>query len=194
MLSFLLFFSLLFSVLAQDPPPPEGAPTNRVLTLVWNQNPEPDVTHYSIHWGTNSSVYPVLSTVVDEGGVAVTITNLLNGGSNYVWSIVTTNTSVTITGLDPSVRYFFSVKAYNISGLESGWTPELDVLMSERPIAPKDLRIGQIPVYELQIFFSDDPGVWEVSKSVKLVIDTEKTYQFVAVSNRVILMDSIEIE
>lgn len=70
------------------------------VTLAWNQNPEPNILGYRLHYGTASRNY---TTNVDVG-------NVTNG---------------TISTLNNGTTYFFAATAYNTSGSESGFSNEV---------------------------------------------------------------------
>ncbi len=69
-------------------------------TLIWNSNPESDIAGYIVHLGTVSGNY---SVVQDVGNV----------------------TSYAFTGLSSTTVYYCAVKAYNASGLVSGFSSEI---------------------------------------------------------------------
>lgn len=64
------------------------------VALAWNANPEPDITNYQLHYGTQPGVYP----------------NSLSAG---------TSTTATVTGLVEGTTYYFEVSAWNQSNLQS---------------------------------------------------------------------------
>jgi hypothetical protein len=70
------------------------------VTLMWDQNTEPDLDGYKIYYGDMSGVYP----------------NVINVGNCE---------SCTVTGLAPGKTYYFSATAYNTSGLESDFSDEV---------------------------------------------------------------------
>lgn len=71
-----------------------ATPSRASVSLSWDQDPDPTVAGYNMHYGTASLAY---SQVVTVG----------------------TATTVTIDGLQPGVTYYFAVTAYNASGTES---------------------------------------------------------------------------
>jgi hypothetical protein len=79
------------------------------VTLAWDPNSESDVSGYKVHYGLNSRTYPF---VVDTG----------------------TATSQTIENLQEGVSYYFAVTAYNVAGLESGFSGEIGFTVPWRSI------------------------------------------------------------
>ena len=74
----------------------------------WRANPESDVAGYRLYVGTASRVY---AAYVDVGNV----------------------TQFRLTDLIRGMRYYFALTAYDSSGLESGFTPEVS---SQIPLTP----------------------------------------------------------
>ncbi|OEU63361.1 MAG: hypothetical protein BBJ57_13710 [Desulfobacterales bacterium PC51MH44] len=70
------------------------------ITLAWDPNTESDIAGYKVHHGTSSSNY---SSSVDVGNT----------------------TKYTLTGLQEGSTYYFAVTAYDYSGNESVFSPEL---------------------------------------------------------------------
>lgn len=75
------------------------------VALAWDANTEPDLAGYVVLVGTASRVY----TQSQEVGPAATVS--------------------TVTGLAPGSRYYFAVRAFNATGLQSGWSNEVTVLV-----------------------------------------------------------------
>lgn len=69
-------------------------------TLAWNTNPEPDIAGYRLFYGVQAGSHP---TKVEVGN----------------------QTSIALTGLVDGQRYYFVVRAYNSSGLESPDSAEI---------------------------------------------------------------------
>ena len=69
------------------------------VTVAWDANPEPDISHYELSWGTTSGVYP--------------------------YSDTTTETRLKIPNLQDAITYYAVVRAYNTSGLLSPNSQEL---------------------------------------------------------------------
>jgi hypothetical protein len=85
------------------------------LIISWLPNVEQDLTGYRVYYGTLSGVY---SDTLDVGA----------------------NTSYTITGLDSSLTYYFSVTAYDFSGNESNFSTEVSYIWSE----PDSANVGDV--------------------------------------------------
>jgi len=69
------------------------------VTLAWDENTEPDIAGYKIYYGTASRMY---NWFLDVGNVTrYTITDIPDGGTLY-----------------------FAATAYNVSGIESGYSSE----------------------------------------------------------------------
>ena len=64
------------------------------VTLVWDQNPEPDIAGYRVYYGTSSNTY---TNQIDVGNAITT----------------------TVANLETGSTYFFAVTAYNLAGAES---------------------------------------------------------------------------
>src|SRR6187397_3695530 len=71
------------------------------VTLQWDPNPEPDVAGYIVSYGTASGQY---SAAVDVG--------------NQLWLQFSEPT--------PGVIYYFAVRAYNTSGIQSALSAEVN--------------------------------------------------------------------
>jgi hypothetical protein len=70
------------------------------ITLAWDPNNEPDLTGYKIYYGSSSRTY----------GAPINVGNV---------------TTTTLTGLDPTMTYYFAVTAYDSSNNESGFSNEI---------------------------------------------------------------------
>jgi len=159
--------------------------------IAWDQNVEPDVLAYVLHWGTNSSIVE-MEFALEDG---TTVTNTINTGANYTSKLNTgTNTSAKIVGLDVGVTYFFSVKAIRADGVESDFDEEVSRRVEQLPNPPANPRIVKVPVYIIDVFFSDVPGEWTTNQSIKLIVDTDKPYQFFTVKNRMETTDAILVD
>jgi len=84
------------------------------VTLTWDRNPEPDIAGYYIYQGSESGNY----------------TNVINVGMS------TTNT---VSDLVEGGAYYFAVTAYNLSGLESGFSNEISYTV------PGVVKPGAVP-------------------------------------------------
>ncbi len=76
------------------------------VSLIWDANSEPDLAGYRLYYGIASGSY---SSVIDVGN----------------------QTTYTITSLDPAETYYIAATAYNLSGLESGYSNEVIFLGSD---------------------------------------------------------------
>ncbi|MEW6185745.1 MAG: fibronectin type III domain-containing protein [Thermodesulfobacteriota bacterium] len=75
------------------------------VKLAWDPNTESDLAGYAIYYGMQSG--------------------------NYQWKIdVGDITTYTLTGLKPGITYYIAATAYNIEGLESGFSNEVDYKVS----------------------------------------------------------------
>ena len=73
------------------------------ISLAWDPSPDP-VAGYTVYWGTSSG--------------------------NYTASVNTTQTSHTVQGLTNGVRYYFVVRAYSSSGVQSAPSNEVNGIPS----------------------------------------------------------------
>ena len=83
------------------------------LTLAWDPNPEPDISHYTLYYGNGSASYSAFTNV--------------------------TGTNVTVGGLREDLGWFFAVTASNTAGLESDFSNE--VSWNVTPPAPVALTV-----------------------------------------------------
>ncbi len=73
------------------------------VTLEWDPNSEPDLAGYKLYYGS--------------------------AGGDYSYSIdVGNQTTYTLTGLQPGATYYAAATAYNLSGLESDYSNEINFL------------------------------------------------------------------
>ncbi|HAV63985.1 MAG TPA: hypothetical protein DCY13_16665 [Verrucomicrobiales bacterium] len=79
------------------------------VTVAWDPNPETNITHYHVLYGTASRSYPLRQTV--QGLTSTTISNLQSG-----------------------VTYYFAVTAENSHGLESDPSVELSYQVPATPL------------------------------------------------------------
>jgi hypothetical protein len=90
-----------------------GTSQSSALTLAWDQNTEPDIEGYRVHYGTAPSNYK--NTVETGGSTIVEIENLL-----------------------PGTTYYIAVTAYNSLGLESLPSEEVTFTTPSDPLADND--------------------------------------------------------
>lgn len=102
-------FSLLAILILSGTEVANAQSTN--VTIAWEPNPELDVAGYRLYYGTSSSVY---AEQIDAG--------LL--------------TTATAPNLSIGSTYFFAVKAYNLAGLESAFSPEISYTVPSQTPTP----------------------------------------------------------
>jgi hypothetical protein len=81
-------------------------PTGATASLAWDPVSDPSVSGYFVHYGRHSSGH--------------------QGSCAYESSVSVNSPSATITNLDPSTLYYFTVSAYN--GLESACSNEVSTI------------------------------------------------------------------
>lgn len=115
----LLFVLLSFSnAYAQDPPP--GTIIKQVtgdvasLSVTWFANTEPDLAGYRIYYGELSGQYGPPIDITDE-----------------------TNLKFQIKNLKMKIKYFVAMTAYNLAGMESGFSQEASATTLGPPMVPK---------------------------------------------------------
>jgi hypothetical protein len=98
------------------------------VTATWNANPETDIAGYKLSYGTASAVY---STTVDVGNV-----------TSYQMVV------------PPGMTYYFAVRAYNTSGVSSGYSaeivytaPEIPVLSAQGGLSPAVGAPGTVVIF-----------------------------------------------
>jgi fibronectin type 3 domain-containing protein len=84
----------------------------REVTLTWDPNSEPDLSHYVVYWGTKTRVY-----VNNSGNIGLV-----------------TEHKVTLPNDDKI--YFFAVTAVDTAGLESDFSNEVNTGEVKSKIAP----------------------------------------------------------
>jgi fibronectin type 3 domain-containing protein len=91
------------------------------LTLTWNANSEPDLSHYIVYWGTTSRNY-----TFNSGNIGLVIMY----------------TKEVIPPEDAETTYYFAVTAVDTSGLESDFSNEVFKTFDTRipPAPPKNLN------------------------------------------------------
>lgn len=77
------------------------------VTLSWDANTESDLAGYKVYYKSGTSTLPFNGTDALEGVSPIDVNS---------W------TTATISGLDPSKAYYFTVSAYNTSGAESTYS------------------------------------------------------------------------
>ena len=108
------------------------------VTLAWDANPEPDIAGYRLSYGGSPGSY---STVVDIGN----------------------STTTEVAGLTQSQTYYFSVSAYNSSGLTSPPSPEISYTFVVVPTGNLSLHYvdSEDPDgYRAEYAFDGDPNTF----------------------------------
>jgi hypothetical protein len=80
------------------------------VSLSWDANAEQDIAGYKVYWGTSSGVYDQFSDV--------------------------SQTTASVSDLTVGVRYYFAVTAYDLSGLESGYSEEVSAILASPDSTP----------------------------------------------------------
>lgn len=112
-LSLLLFaFLAVFTVCADS--------FAKTVSLQWDPNTEADLAGYKIYYKTETNSFPFDGTGAAEGASPVDVIK---------------QTTTSISGLDAGETYFFTVTAYNTSGLESSYSNIVTVAESLPPMA-----------------------------------------------------------
>jgi hypothetical protein len=96
------------------------APTNKPARVMvfWDPNPEPDIKGYKIYDGLASRVYDRVTTVTNQltnGIVSISVTNCI------------------ITNFTRGVTYYFAATAFNTANLESDFSEEASLFITEIP-------------------------------------------------------------
>lgn len=110
----LLFVFLFLSIAIQ-------AQDTRTVTLTWDANSEPDLSHYIVYWGTSSRQY-----TSNSGNIG----------------LVTVYSKEIIPPADAKTTYYFAVTAVDTSGLESDYSNEVYQEFDTRvpPSPPKNVK------------------------------------------------------
>src|SRR5437870_2842846 len=98
-----VFVACVLTVLCSLAPPFSSAAQ---ITLAWDPNTEPDLAGYTLYYGTSSRSYQF---------------------SVYVGN----RTSYSLAGLLEGQIYYFAVTAYNLSGIESGFSNEVSKAIAD---------------------------------------------------------------
>ena len=101
----------------------------RQITLYWEPSPSPDVTGYKVYYQQHSPQLPLAGTGADQGASPVDVQNSL---------------MATISGLQETAVYYFSVTAYDSNYKEStfsnivatAWMPPLRSPQKESIVVP----------------------------------------------------------
>ena len=87
----------------------------QTVTLVWDQNLEPDVTGYKIYYRTDSPTFPFMGTTLTEGASPI----LVKGSAT---------TALTLNLPEDGSLYYFTATAVNSSQIESAFS---DIVASD---------------------------------------------------------------
>jgi len=87
------------------------------LTVEWDANKEEDLLGYTAHWGTVPKKYTEHRWIGDQ-------------------------TKYKITGLQDSVRYYFSITAVDVWGNESVYSKEVSAVAGDTPLRPSVIELG----------------------------------------------------
>jgi fibronectin type 3 domain-containing protein len=100
---------------------PVQAQSTRTISLTWDANSEPDMSHYIVYWGTASGNY-----TQNSGNIG----------------LVTVYSREITPPADSKTTYYFAVTAVDTSGLESDFSNEVYQEFDTRvpPAAPKNAR------------------------------------------------------
>lgn len=161
------------------------------VLLTWDPSPD-EVDAYELAWGPASAL--TNAVVVASDGTRTT--NSINLGTYSSHFLITNSVFGKVKAITTNAPAFFSVRAVKGS-LKSKWSNEVKhtpVALRSRPRPPGGLKISKIPVYELQVSFSDDLLKWETNKTVRLVINSDRPRQFVRVNAEMKTMDEIRVE
>ncbi len=88
------------------------------VLLKWDPNTETNISGYKVYYKADSSTKPFDGTGASEGSSPIDVHNV---------------TSTAITGLDPAHAYYFTITAYNTSGLESVYSSVVNIKESLAP-------------------------------------------------------------
>ncbi len=83
------------------------------VNLRWDANTETDLAGYKVYYSPNDATAPFVGTGATEGAAPIDVGLL---------------TTATVSGLNPTLDYYFAVTAYNTSGLESSYSNVVSVI------------------------------------------------------------------
>ena len=117
------------------------------VTLAWCRSPEPDVAGYRLYYGSGITTnwQPEVLLLADTNNPCGAFT-YISRGSNW-FRAYSTNinvgnvTNATVSDLTYNIDYYFSVTAYNTSGLESEFSNEIKFTpIRPKPLPPSNFR------------------------------------------------------
>ena len=120
-----------------------GKTSGQSLELEWNPSVSTNVAGYDVFYGTNSGVYPY---EIDAGN----------------------STSAVITNLIPGMTYYFAATAYDASGDQSPFSPEISFLVPGAfimtsgmiPGTPVTMQIPVVPGHSYAVQATTDLQNW----------------------------------
>ncbi len=89
------------------------------MSLQWDPSTDPDLAGYRVYYQANSSALPFVGSGAVEGAAPLDVYS---------------QTSASISGLDPGTSYYFAVTAYNSSGVESAYSNVVQVKEMAAPV------------------------------------------------------------
>ena len=106
-------------------------PTNKEprVMVAWDPNPEPDIAGYKIYHGTAERVYDVVIPVL----------NIVSNGLT-----VTHATNLICSNFLRGVTYHFAATAFNVAGLESDFSEEAVLEITDKPGSPGGLTLTNV--------------------------------------------------
>ena len=110
----------------------KGLRAIRTVTLTWEPNSEPDLSHYIVYWGTATGTY-----TSNSGNIGLV-------------------TEYTVTLPDDNATYFFAVTAVDEAGLESDFSNEVNTAFP-RASAGNDQAVSSGRVVTLDGSATTDP-------------------------------------
>ncbi len=122
------------------------------VALSWDANTESNIGGYKVYYKAASSSLPFDGSGAAEGVSPVDARNL---------------TSSTISGLDPSLTYYFAVTAYDTTGNESQYSNIVTVLESVPPVVSLNSPVNNTAVsgtVSITASASDNVGVTKASR------------------------------
>lgn len=139
------------------------------VTLQWNAETDPNVVGYKLYYKADTAGAPYNGTGALEGASPVNVASL---------------TSTTLSGLDPSHAYYFTVTAYDAAGNEGPYSNNVSIPESVPPTASITSPLANASlsgVVTVSATASDNVGVTKVELYVDGALagtDTAAPYTF----------------
>ncbi|MBD1399114.1 fibronectin type III domain-containing protein [Pelobacter sp. M08fum] len=127
----------------------------REVTLYWEPSPSPDVIGYKVYYQQGAPKLPLSGTEADQGTSPIDVENSL---------------MVSISGLDESVVYYFSVTAYDSSYNESTFSNIVSTTWMPPLLSPQKESL----VVPWNVAFQWDAGPYEHYLNYTLYYGTDK--------------------